>query len=134
MRKWFKPLATTVMIVLVFAGVVELVALVATSLGTTEGGILGAITPKFLDYISHDLSSSDAVDLLNQAADNVLDGKNPYEEANVVTAVIAEGSPYDKTTPLQLGRFADDFPYPPTVEITALWNVAVRLRCYSPRN
>jgi hypothetical protein len=121
-QKWFKPLATTLMVVLVLAGVVELLALVATSLGTTGGGVLGAGTPKLLAYISHDLSSSDAVALLDQAVDNVLHGKNPYEQANVVSAVIAEGSPYDKTTPLRLGRFKDDFPYPTTAEINSLWN------------
>jgi hypothetical protein len=129
MQRWFKPLATTLMIVLVFAGVVELLALTATGLGTKTGGILGASTPKFLAYISHDLSSSDAVALLDQAVDNVLHGKNPYADSNVVSAVISEGSPYDKTTPLRLGRFADDFPYPPTAgsnSINSVWDEAVK--------
>ena len=124
-HRWFKPLAASLMGVLVFAGAVELVALVATGLGTTTGGILGESTPKFLAYISHDLSSSDAVALLNQAVDNVLAGKNPYEEANVVRAVIAEGSPYDKTTPLRLGSFTGYFPYPPNEAINSLWEEAV---------
>jgi hypothetical protein len=126
MQRWFKPLAATLMVVLVFAGAVELLALVATGLGTTGGGILGGSTPKFLAYISHDLSSSDAVALLDQAVDNVLSGKNPYAEANVVSAVISLDSPYDKTTPLRLGSFAEAFPYPSTAEINALWDDAVK--------
>ncbi len=126
MQSWFKQLATMFMIVLVFAGLVELLALGATNLGTTGGGVLGASTPKFLAYISHDLSSSDAVALLDQAVDNVLHGKNPYAHSNVVSAVISSDSPYDKTTPLRLGRFADDFPYPATAEINSLWNEAVK--------
>jgi hypothetical protein len=125
-RGWFKPLANTLMVVLVFAGVVELLALVATGLGTTGGGVLGASTPKFLAYISHDLSSSDAVALLDQAEDNVLDGKNPYANSNVVSAVISIDSPYDKTTPLRVGRFADDFPYPASDELHSLWTQAVQ--------
>jgi len=125
---WFKPLAATLMAVLVFCGVVELLALVATSLGTTGGGVLGAGTPKLLAYISHDLSSSDAVALLDQAVGNVLHGKNPYADSNIVSAVISIDSPYDKTTPLRLGRFAGagDFPYPTTAEINLLWNKAVK--------
>jgi hypothetical protein len=126
MQSWFKPLAATIMFFLVFAGVVEMLALVATGLGTTGGGILGDSTPKLLAYISHDLSSSDAVALLDQAVDNVFDGKNPYAHSNVVSAVINMDSPYDKTTPLRLGRFAGDFPYPTSAEIHSLWNEAVK--------
>lgn len=66
MQRWFKPMATTLMVILVFAGAVDLLELTATGLGTKTGGILGASTPKYLAYISHDLSSSDAVALLNQ--------------------------------------------------------------------
>ena len=43
-ERWFKPMAATLMVVLVFAGVVELLALVATGLGTTGGGVLGGGT------------------------------------------------------------------------------------------
>jgi hypothetical protein len=126
MQKWFRPLGTTLMVVLVLAGAIELLALVATNLGTTGGGILGDSTPKFLEFISHDLSSSDAVALLDQAVDNVLHGKNPYANANVVSAVISINSPYDKTTPLRVGRFSGDFPYPTTAEIDSLWTQAVK--------
>ena len=126
MQKWFKPLSSAIMVALVFAGGVELLALVATGLGTTEGGILGSSTPKFLAYISHDLSASDAVALLEQAVDNVMQGKDPYAGANVVSAVISTNSPYDKTTPLRLGRFADDFPYPGDAELKAVWSEAVK--------
>jgi hypothetical protein len=125
-ERWFKPMAATLMVVLVFAGVVELLALVATGLGTTGGGVLGDSTPKFLAYISHDLSSSDAVALLDQAVNNLRDGKNPYTNANVVTAVVGIRSPFDKTTPLHAGSFSDYFPYPSTAAINALWEKAVQ--------
>ena len=125
-EKWFKPLAASLMFVLLFAGVVELLALVATGLGTTGGGILGDSTPKFLAFISHDLSSSDAVALLDQAVSNVRDGNNPYADANVVTAVVAIQSPFDKTTPLHTGTFSNYFPYPPTTAINNLWAQAVK--------
>ncbi len=125
-ERWFKPLAATLMFFLLFAGAVELLALVATGLGTTGGGILGDSTPKFLAYISHDLSSSDAVALLDQAVDNVRDGNNPYAGANVVAAVVAIQSPFDKTTPLHIGSFSSYFPYPPTTAINNLWEKAVQ--------
>ena len=125
-EKWFKPLATTLMVFLLLAGVVESLALVATGLGTTGGGVLGSSTPKFLAFISHDLSSSDAVALLDQAVDNVRGGNNPYANANVVTAVVAIQSPFDKTTPLHTGDFSKYFPYPPTTAINNLWEKAVQ--------
>jgi uncharacterized membrane protein len=126
MQSWLKKLATILMAIFVFASLLELLVLGATSLGTTEGGILGANTPKFMASISHDLSPGDAVALQNQAVDNVLEGKNPYAHSNVVSAVISIDTPYDKTTPLRLGHFADDFPYPATADINAFWNEAVK--------
>jgi hypothetical protein len=125
-KKWFKPLAASLMALLVFCGAVELLALVATGLGTTTGGILGASTPKFLAYISHDLSSGDTDALLNQAKQNLIAGVNPYAEANVVSAMIADGGVYDKTTPLRTGQFAAVFPYPSSAAINALWIQAVQ--------
>lgn len=125
-QRWFKPLAATIMFFLVFAGVVELLALVATGLGTTGGGILGDSTPRLLATISSDLSSSDAVALLDQAVANMFEGKNPYAHSNIVSAVINMDSPYDKTTPLRLGRFAGVFPYPSAAEIDSLWNEAIK--------
>jgi len=125
-KRWFKPAAASLMVLLVFCGVVELLALVATGLGTSTGGILGASTPKFLAYISHDLSSGDTDALLNQAKTNLLRGENPYSEANVVSAMIADGGVYDKTTPLRAGVFSKDFPYPKAAKINLFWELAVQ--------
>lgn len=126
MQRWLKPMATTLMFFFVISGVIELVALAATDLGTTGGGILGGSTPKSLTYVSHNFSSSDAVALLDQAIENRLQGKNPYANANVVSALVSVDSPYNKTTPLRLGTFADDFPYPTTAEIVSLCSEAIK--------
>jgi hypothetical protein len=125
-KRWFKPLVASLMALLVFCGAVELLALVATGLGTTTGGILGASTPKFLAYISHDLSSGDTDALLNQAKINLLDGVDPYAAANVVSAMIEDGGVYDKTTPLRAGEFVSVFPYPSSEAINSLWVKAVQ--------
>ena len=123
---WFTPLAAMLMAILVFCGVVELLALVATGLGTLGGGILGDNTPKLLDSISHDMASSDAVALLYQAVDNLTQSKNPYAASNVVQAMQALNSPSDKITPLRVGSLAQVPLYPSPGQYAAVWQQALQ--------
>jgi uncharacterized membrane protein len=53
-------------------------------------------------------------------------GKNPYAEANVVTAILALKSPPGKITPLRSGPLADVFPYPSQEQYTQVWQAAIQ--------
>jgi hypothetical protein len=64
---------------------------------------------------------NDATSLSHQATQNLLDGKNPYEEANIIAAMIEYNGEIDKITPLREGRFADVFPYPTMEQLEQFW-------------
>jgi hypothetical protein len=64
---------------------------------------------------------NDATSLTHQATENLLDGKNPYAEANIVSATEEYNGAIDKITPLRTGRFADVFPYPDTDQLEQFW-------------
>ncbi|HXY74445.1 MAG TPA: glycosyltransferase 87 family protein, partial [Dehalococcoidales bacterium] len=63
--------------------------------------------------------------LCHQATDNFLAGRNPYEYANVVTAVQQFHGSSDRITPLRKGQLANVFPYPNDNQIEEIWNQAV---------
>jgi hypothetical protein len=64
---------------------------------------------------------NDATALSHQATENLLDGKNPYAEANTISAIIDYNGEIDKITPLREGRFADVFPYPTAGQLEQFW-------------
>jgi hypothetical protein len=68
---------------------------------------------------------SDATALTEQAARNLLAGKNPYTTANIVSALNASPEVYDKLTPLRTGRLNESFPYPSEDELKAIWSEAI---------
>jgi hypothetical protein len=65
---------------------------------------------------------NDATSLSHQAAQNLIDGKNPYEEANIIRAMLDYRGDVDKITPLREGRFEDVFPYPTADQLESFWN------------
>ena len=64
---------------------------------------------------------NDATSLTHQATENLLDGKNPYSEANIISAMVDYNGAIDKITPLRADRFADVFPYPDVEQLEAFW-------------
>jgi hypothetical protein len=70
--------------------------------------------------------------LVQQAGENLLAGKNPYAHANIIEGLIAYHGAYDRVTPLQVGRFKDDFPYPSLEAITGLIDEAVKDPSHPP--
>ena len=67
---------------------------------------------------------SDAAALEHQATDNFLNGENPYKVSNVISAGIEFKLPYTKLTPLRVGQFINDFPYPDLNKIKAVYTEA----------
>jgi hypothetical protein len=105
--------------------------------GVGEAVILGVFAPRLLDdgvnspvdevveQLYGSFHYNDGTALCQQAAENLLDGKEPYSNSNIVTAFSTYDSAYDRVTPLKLGRFINDYPYPSKDEITELWNGAL---------
>ncbi len=82
---------------------------------------------ELLTYFKSQPRYSDGAAMAQQATENFVEGKNPYAEANVITAMEEwdgqsdDNSPFVNLTPLQEGRFADVFPYPTEEELGTLW-------------
>ena len=127
LQKWGGALrrgALTIFIILLIVGVAEAV-------------ILGFFTSRFLDdgincgadevvaQLYGGYRYNDGTALCQQAAENLLDGKEPYTNANIVTAFSKYDCAYDRVTPLQVGRFADAFPYPSPEQIQEVWDEAL---------
>jgi hypothetical protein len=123
-RGWLKPVAKTILIVLLIVGI-------------AEGGILGVFAPGYiksgasndfvraLEEMSLGYKYNDGAALIQQAAENLLDGNNPYAHGNIVEAFIKYGGAYDRTTPLQMGSFAGVFPYPTREQFKQVWDAAL---------
>ena len=79
---------------------------------------------KLLNALHSTFSYNDATALCHQATDNLLEGRNPYSNANVVTALEISGGASDKITPRREGQFASVFPYPTPAQLDAVWKEA----------
>ncbi|RJO62533.1 MAG: DUF2029 domain-containing protein [Dehalococcoidia bacterium] len=124
LARWLKPLSITLLVVLVVVGVLEYAAAAATSTGISLPNVVGHRTSELLTAQNINLTYNDATALCHQAIDNLFEGKNPYAEANIVTANLRfniDADPWLKTTPIRVGRFADDFPYPGDEELKSVW-------------
>jgi hypothetical protein len=116
----------------------KILFIVLLIVGIAEGAILGLLAPWYLDSgaendlarsleeLQHGFQYNDGVALIHQAAENLLDGKNPYAHSNIIEAFIKYEGAYDRTTPLQLGRFSDVFPYPTQEQFKQIWDSAVQ--------
>ena len=123
-RRWLRPFAKSIFYILLIVGV-------------AEGAILGVFAPGYLssgadnDFASalkelqHGFQYNDGAALTHQAADNLLDGKNPYGNGNIIEAFLKFGGSHERTTPLQVGRFTDVFPYPTREQFKLVWDSAV---------
>jgi hypothetical protein len=115
-----------------------IIFIVLLVLGVAEAVILGFFTSRFLDDgINGDVDKvvaqlyggfryNDGTALSQQAAENLLDGKEPYTNANIVTAFSKYNGTSDRLTPLQVDRFADAFPYPSMDQLEAVWTEALQ--------
>ncbi|MBN1161874.1 MAG: DUF2029 domain-containing protein, partial [Dehalococcoidales bacterium] len=78
-----------------------------------------------LKELQYGFKYNDGAALTHQAAENLLDGKNPYGTGNIIEAFLEFEGSYERTTPLQVGRFADVFPYPTREQFKQIWDSAV---------
>jgi hypothetical protein len=124
-RVWLRPLAKTFFYFLLIVGV-------------AEGALLGVFVPGYLssgadnDFaqalkeLEYGFQYNDGAALTHQAAENLLDGKDPYGNGNIIEAFLKFDGSYERTTPLQVGRFANVFPYPTREQFKQIWDSAVQ--------
>lgn len=117
--RWLGRLAKISIISLISAGIIEIVLFISIDLGVFQG-TKGELA-NLLDSFTRIGAYSDAAALEHQAINNFLDGKNPYKEANIITAGKEFDVPSTKLTPLRKGLFANAFPYPDLGEIEELY-------------
>lgn len=109
-------------------GVVLLALLVSSLVGLHQ---LGAMAVSAFQPPSY---PNDGTTLDHYAAQQLLEGHNPYVTGNVVAAVCLYGQDPEHTTPLGQGRFAADYPnyYPSPAELRAAFGQRCALRQMSP--
>jgi hypothetical protein len=93
-----------------------------------HGGPISDVLAGFKEVFQY----NDGDILVQQAGENLLDGLNPYAHANIIEGLIAYHGAYDRVTPLRVGRFADDFPYPSLDSIKALIDQAAKDSAHPP--
>jgi hypothetical protein len=124
--RWFKRGALTLMILFILAGIAELIAVRPIPLQMIEKyGKDSGLIQLFVNF-AHSFRFNDGIALTQQAASNFVEGKNPYENANVVTAFqgFGQGSG-EQVTPLRVGALEQTFPYPTSQQLDQLWQQAI---------
>jgi hypothetical protein len=123
--RWLKPTALTIFIVFFTLGLGLLGVVTTIGLSSFQTDQPDGKMSQLLASFDRVFAYNDATALTHQAADNAIDGKNPYAESNIVTAMIEFNGSFDKLTPLREGRFAKVFPYPEMDQTDRLWQEAV---------
>lgn len=77
-----------------------------------------------LEALERSPGYNDSTALTHQAVLNILAGKNPYREANIMTALVSRGGTFDRVTPLRRGRLAGRIRYPDKAELRKIWEDA----------
>jgi len=119
--RYLKNTAKTIVISLVVLGVALIVFIGFIGLESLFSDKQDDKLSQLLVSLENVYGYNDATALSHQATENLLDGKNPYAEANTVSAMIDFKGEIDKITPLREGRFADVFPYPTIEQLEQFW-------------
>ncbi len=116
--------ATTIFVSLAILGLLEIFAITVISPMFERNGTKGDFAT-LLEQLRHGFQYNDGTALGQQATENLLAGKNPYANSNIVTAMIKYDGSYDRVTPLRIGSLKNVFPYPTEEQLTALWDKAL---------
>lgn len=127
--RWMRPAAKTISYFIVIAAVIW--ASIAVTINLNHHNRVANFfssqpSTSVLSSLTTIFGYNDATSLCQQAAQNVIDGKNPYANANIVTATIAYGGGDLKVTPLRRGQLVDAFPYPNLAELQSIWTQALK--------
>lgn len=124
--RWLTTTALAIFIVLLLTGASLFVVVSAVESEPSPVDQSDENTSEVLTSFDRVFAYNDATALCHQATENLIDGKNPYAESNVVSAMLEFNGSFDKLTPLREGSFAQVFPYPETAQLEQLWQEAVK--------
>ena len=113
--------ALTIVIVILTVGIALMLITVTVGLTSIQEDNPEGIWSQLFVSLDNVFGYNDATALSHQAAQHLLDGKNPYAEANVIEAMLEYDGSIDKITPLRQGRLANTFPYPDASQLESLW-------------
>jgi hypothetical protein len=113
--------ALTTVIVILTVGIALVLIMVTVGLTSIQDDNPEGIWSRLFVSLDNVFGYNDATALSHQAAENVLHGKNPYAESNIVNAMLEYDGSIDKITPLREGRLANIFPYPDITQLERLW-------------
>lgn len=119
--RFLRTTALTIVIVILTVGIALMLITVTVGLTSIQADNPEGIWSRLFVSLDNVFGYNDATALSHQAAENVLDGKNPYAESNVVSAMVEYDGSIDKITPLREGRLAGVFPYPDASQLEDLW-------------
>jgi hypothetical protein len=122
-RGWLRVTARVVFGVVLAAGIIELFIMAYFSYGYVARDEDDKFS-KIFSQLQSAFRYNDGTALNQQATENLLAGKNPYENANIVETFIKFNGHYDRLTPLRLGTFKDTFPYPSHEQMRQIWEKA----------
>lgn len=131
-RRWLQKGAAIIFIAVLIIGIGEAIIMGIFASGFVNGETRNSYT-KEMEQMYEGFRYNDGTALSQQAADNILQGKNPYANSNIVEAMIEFNGSYDRVTPLRLGRFANVFPYPSEQQVQQLWNSALKNPSHPPQ-
>jgi hypothetical protein len=117
--------AITIFTILLVVGVGEVIVLGILAPWFLNNGIDNSVD-KLVAQMHDGFRLNDGTALSQQATENLLEGKEPYENANIITAVTKFNGAVARITPLKLGRFSNIFPYPTLEQINQLWDEALQ--------
>jgi len=100
--------AVAIIVLLAFVGIGEIVGLHLLNTGVVTEEEL----PADLVEATERFRYNDATALGHQASEELLDGENPYANADMVAVLEEMDLPAGTVTPLKQGDFAEVFPYP----------------------
>lgn len=120
-QRWLERAAIILTLVILITGIVWGVTVFTLH---SDKNPLTRYAPETAGTLAGLFSYDDATALWQQATENLLQGKNPYTAANVVSASSGHQVSAIQITPLRRGIFADTFPYPAARDLDRLWQEA----------
>jgi len=116
-----KRTALVVLLILFLVGVTQILGMCL--LNTHHVSVEGSAEKLFTGSI-HGLNYNDGTALVHQASENLVEGVNPYGNANIVTAIMKFDTSYPSVTPLRRGALANAYPYPDSSQTEAILETA----------
>jgi hypothetical protein len=117
--------AVTIFTTLFVLGLLEVMVIAFVLPGYLSSADQQKSFPQLMGGLDTVFKYNDSTALCQQAAENLLDGENPYAGSNIILALEEFHGAYDRVTPLQAGTFTGVFPYPSQSQLKQVYDRAI---------